>query len=159
FGVGERGVEAGQFLGAFAYAPFECLIRPFQRFGRFDAGSDVREGGHYSAIRHSVCADFDHDTLGETLQKPLLPPNKPFGLCAHELVTIARGSPGTLVVSVQDIRQPRSDTDQARWQIENFTELPVPADQLQILVEDGDSLPDVIECGLKDFTIVLNCGV
>ncbi len=41
-------------------------------------------------------------------------------------------------------------------QIENFAELPVPADQLQFLVEDGDALAHVIERGLQNLPVVVD---
>ena len=44
-------------------------------------------------------------------------------------------------------------------QIEDFAELPVPADQRQVLVEHGDALAHVIERGLQDFAIVVDRGV
>ena len=37
FGVGERGVETRQFLGAFPHAAFQRLIRPLEGLGGFDA--------------------------------------------------------------------------------------------------------------------------
>ena len=41
---------------------------------------------------------------------------------------------------------------------EDFTELPVPAHQLQLLVEHRDSLAHMVERGLEDFTVVVDCG-
>ena len=48
---------------------------------------------------------------------------------------------------------------EARRQIENFAELPVPADQLQLLVEHGDALAHVVERGLQYRAVVLDRGI
>ena len=59
-------------------------------------------------------------------------------------------------VEAQDLGEPDADADQARRQIEDLAELPVPADQLQVLVEHRDALAHVVERGLQDFAVVLD---
>ncbi len=49
-----------------------------------------------------------------------------------------------------------ADARQLVRQIENFAELPVPADEVEVLVEDRDALADMIERGLQDFAIVMD---
>ena len=46
-----------------------------------------------------------------------------------------------------------------RRQVEDLAELPVPADQLQVLVEHRDALAHVVERGLQDFAVVVDRGV
>ncbi len=46
-----------------------------------------------------------------------------------------------------------------RRQRQNFDELPVRADQLQIRVEHRDALPHMIQCGLQDLAIEMRRGV
>ena len=43
--------------------------------------------------------------------------------------------------------------------VEDLAELPVPADQMQVLVEHRDALPHVIERGLQDFAVVVDRGI
>ena len=61
-----------------------------------------------------------------------------------------------LGIVAQDLVEPDADAGQARRQIENLAELPVPADQLQVLVEHRDALAHVVERGLQDFAVVLD---
>ncbi len=49
--------------------------------------------------------------------------------------------------------QRNSDLHEMQRQPENFTELPVRADQLQIRVEDGNALAHMVQRGLQDFTV------
>ncbi len=44
-------------------------------------------------------------------------------------------------------------------QIENLTELMIPANQPQIFVKHCDTLTHMIKCGLQDFAIVVDCGI
>ena len=80
-------------------------------------------------------------------------------LRVHEFVDAVGHDVAAPAVEMQDIGQPDADPDQARRQVENFAELPVPADQLQVLVEHRDALAHVIERGLQDFAVVLDRGI
>jgi hypothetical protein len=62
-------------------------------------------------------------------------------------------------VEAQDVGKADAGAHQARRQIQDFAELPVPADQLQILVKDSDALPHVVKRRLQDFPVVLDCRV
>ena len=46
-----------------------------------------------------------------------------------------------------------------RRQAENFAELPVGADQLQIRIEHGDALPHMVQRGLQDLAVEMKRGV
>ena len=59
----------------------------------------------------------------------------------------------------QDLVQPGADADHVLRQIENFAELPVPADQLQVLVEHRDAFAHMLERGLQDFAVVMDRGI
>ena len=64
-----------------------------------------------------------------------------------------------LGIEPHDLVEPDADADEFRGQIENFAELPVPADQLQVLVEYRDALAHVVERGLQYFAVVLDRGI
>jgi hypothetical protein len=51
------------------------------------------------------------------------------------------------------IPQRNSDLHQVRRQPQNFAELPVRTDQLQIGVEHGDALPHMVQRGLQDLAV------
>ena len=59
----------------------------------------------------------------------------------------------------QDVAEPGAEPRQLVRQIENLAELPVPADQRQILVEYGDALSDMIERSLQHFAVVVDRGM
>ena len=59
----------------------------------------------------------------------------------------------------EDFPQRNSELDQMRRQAENFAELPVGTDQLQIRIEHGDALPHMVQRGLQDLTIEMKRGV
>ena len=61
-----------------------------------------------------------------------------------------------LGVVAQDFVEPDADAGERRRKVEDLAELPVPADQLQVLVEHRDALAHVIERGLQDFAVVLD---
>jgi hypothetical protein len=66
------------------------------------------------------------------------------------------GPRSAAAIEAQDVGKANAGANQARWQIEDLAELPVPANQLQVLVEDGDALPHVIERSLQNFAVVLD---
>ena len=76
--------------------------------------------------------------------------------CRVEIPGVARALLGDMA---QDLVERDADAGEPVRQIEDFAELPVPADQLQLLVEHGDALPHVVERGLQDFAIVVDRGV
>ena len=59
----------------------------------------------------------------------------------------------------QNVVERDADARQFVRQIEDVAELPVPADQGQVLVEHGDALAHVIERGLQDFAVVVDRGI
>ncbi len=159
FALGARqgGIQPREFLGALAHAPLERFVGALQRFGRLHAGGDVGEGGDDAAVRHMVGAHLDHHAgLGEALEERLAAGDVALDLRLHEIVDAVGGDVAAPAVEVQDIGEPAADADQAWRQIEDFAELPVPADQLQVLVEYRDALTHVVERGLQDFAVVLN---
>ena len=128
-GAGERHVEQCQFLGALAHAPLQRFVGALERLGGFDARRDVGEGGDDAAIRHVVGAHLDHHAgLGEALHEQFLAGDVALDLRAHEVFYAIRRDVAALTVEAQNVGERHADTDQARRQIENFTELPVPAD-------------------------------
>ena len=55
----------------------------------------------------------------------------------------------------QNLVERDADPRQAVRQIEDFAELPVPADQLKVLIEHGDALAHVVERGLQNLAVVV----
>jgi hypothetical protein len=53
----------------------------------------------------------------------------------------------------QNLPEWNADLYDLRWQAEQFAELPVGDDELQVGVKDGDALADVIERSLQNFAI------
>ena len=136
---------------------FERLVGARQRLGGFDARRDVGEGRDEAAVRHAVGAHLDHQAaLGEALAERLAAGEIAIEPRADRVIDrfgVAAGAPG---IVAQDFVEPGAAADQARRQVENVAELPVPADQSQILVEHRDALPHVVERGLQDFAVVLD---
>src|SRR3974390_79317 len=141
------------------YAPLQCLVRSFERFRRLDAGGDISESGDDAAIRHTIGAHLDHDALGESFKEWLVARHVAFDLRLHEVLDALRSFVTAPAVEAQNVGQSNAGTDQARWQVENFAELAIPADQLQVSVEHRDTLTHVIKGGLQDFTVVLGGGI
>ena len=75
---------------------------------------------------------------------------------ARNLRRRGRRNVAAIAVEAQDVGQPDADANQARRQIKDLAELPVPADQLQLLVEHRDALTHVVERSLQDFAVVLD---
>ena len=59
----------------------------------------------------------------------------------------------------KNLAQRDPDLHQMRRQYEEFAELPVRADQLQIGVEHGDALPHMVQRGLQDLAVEMQCGM
>ncbi len=59
----------------------------------------------------------------------------------------------------EDFPQGHPDLHEVRRQPQNFAELAVRADQLQIGVEHGDALPHMVQRGLQYLTIEMKGGV
>ena len=97
--------------------------------------------------------------LGEALEERLAARNVARELRVHEFVDAAGAHVAAAAVEAQDLGEPGAGADQARRQIEDFAELPVPADQLQVLVEHRDALAHMVERRLQDFAVVLNGGI
>ena len=105
FGMRERSVEASQFLGSFPHAPFQCFIRPLEGLGRLNAGGNVGERGDDAAVRHSVCADFDHHALRGSRQERLAAGNVALKLRLDEFLGPVDGAFAAPAVEAHDVRQ------------------------------------------------------
>ncbi len=157
FGARERDVEPRQLLGALLDAAFEVFVGAFQRFGRLDARRHVGRGGDEAAVRHVVGADFDHEAaLGEALADRLAAGEVALDAVVHEVFDAPGPERALFAVVAQDFVEPDADARECQRQVENFAELPIPADELQVLVEHRDALAHVIERGLQDFAVVLD---
>ncbi len=115
-------------------------------------------GRHQAAVGHAVGADFDDQAaVGETLQHGLVA-----RVACDAVVDERLGGAGTeralLGVAAQDFVEADADAGEVGRQIENVAELPVPADQLKVLVEHRDALAHVIERLLQDFAVVVDRG-
>ena len=62
-------------------------------------------------------------------------------------------------VKAHDLVERGADSGELRRQLQDFAELPIPADQLQVLVEHRDALAHVVERGLQDFAVVVDRGI
>ena len=161
FGLGlgarERVVEPGQFLGAFLDAPFQLFVGALQRFGGFHARRHVGAGRDEAAVRHVVGAHFDDQpALGEALADRLRAREIALDALMHEVLDAAGAERAAFAVVAQDFVEPDADAGERERQVEDFAELPVPADELQVLVEHRDALAHVVERGLQDFAVVLD---
>ena len=156
----ELGIEPGEFAGALAHAALQRRIGALQRFGRLHARRDVGKGRDQAAVRHAVRTHFDHQAaFGEAFEERLGFATI-FGDALGDKFVDASGVALAMLGDVaQDILERDADAGQFVRQIENFAELPVPADQRQLLVEHGDALPHVIERGLQDFAVVVDRGI
>ena len=81
--------------------------------------------------------------------------NVAFELFAHERLDALGRDVAAFGVIAQDVVEPDPGAGQARRQVENIAELPVPADQPQVLGEHGDALAHMIERCLQDLAVVL----
>ena len=156
-GALELGVEPRQLLGALAHAALERLIGALERLGRLHARRDVGEGRDQAAVGHAVGAHLDHQAaLGKALEERLASRR----VAGDALATSVDRRPASCArcsrVEAQDLVERDADAGEPMRQIEDFAELPVPADQLQVLVEHGDALAHVVERGLQDFAVVVD---
>ena len=156
-GALELGIEPRQFAGALAHAPLQRRIGALQRFGRLHARRDVGKSRHQAAVGHAVRPHLDHQgAFGEALEEGLDLGGVFGDALGDEFVDgpgAALAVPGDVA---QDVVERDADAGQFVRQIEDFAELPVPADQHQVLVEYRDALADVIERGLQDFAVVVD---
>ena len=159
-GLRQLGVQSGQFLGAVAHALFQRRVGAFQRLGGLEARRDVGEGDDETAARHPVGADFnDHVAVGQALQV-----GRAFGGVGlqpslQQRVGIALVGRADSAHEFQDFLQRDAELYQMRRQREDFAELGVRADQLQIGVEHRDALPHMVQCGLQDLAVEMQRGV
>ena len=122
-----------------------------------DGRRDVGRGGDDAAVRHVVGAHLDHQpAIGEALEERFVVGDVVREPLAHELVDRAGAERALPGVVAQDLVERDADPGQLRRQVEDFAELPVPADQPQVLVEHRDALADVVERGLQDFAVVVD---
>ena len=132
----------------------------FQRLGGFEARRDVGEGGDDAAVRHPVGAHFDHEpALGKPLQERLGRGRIAREPVANQDIDVACAVNPVDGVEAQEFVEPRADPDDFLRQPENLSELPVPADELHVLVEHRDRFADMLERGLQDFAVIVDGGV
>src|SRR5215471_19616509 len=155
----ECGVESSQLLGAFVHAPLQRFVGALQRLRSFDARRNVRVGRDDAAVWHAVGANLDHQALREALQEGLIAGDVALDLHANEFLNVRRSNVAARAVETQNVGEPNTHANQAWRQIEDFAELPVPADQLQFLVKYGDALAHVIKRRLQNLAVVLNCRI
>ena len=70
---------------------------------------------------------------------------KPF---AHESIGATFVRSGLLGVEAQDVVEPGAEPSELRRQCEDLAELTIPANEVQLLVEDRDALANMVERGL-----------
>ena len=151
-------LSRGQLLGALLHAAFERFVRAFELLRRLHARRDVGEGRDDAAVRHAVRAHLhDQVALGEALEERLAAGDVARDALAHQrLRPRRRPSAPRAGVEAQDLVERRADAGELRRQFEDLAELPVPADQVQLLVEHRDALAHVVERGLQDFAVVVD---
>ena len=74
-------------------------------------------------------------------------------------VAVAEGRRVEGAHEFQDFPERNADLDEMQRQAEDFAELPVRADQLQIRVEHGDALPHMVQRGLQYLAVEMQRGV
>ena len=159
-GVRQFGIQPGEFLGAVAHALFQRRIGALQRFGGLEARGDVGEGDDEAAARHPVGADLDHHVaVGQALQIGLALGGVGGQPSLQQRVGVAEAGRADGSHEFEDFPQGDADLHQMRRQRENFAELAVRADQLQIGVEHRDALPHMVERGLQDLAVEMQRGM
>ena len=156
-GAAELGVQPFQFAGAFAYPPFQRLVGALERLGRLNRRGDVGEGDDDAAVRHVIGTDFDDEiAVGKAFEKRFRRVDIARQPLMHQFVDFAGPEGAFSRVEAQDVVEADADPHHVGRQIENLAELAVPADELHVLVEDGNALAHVIERGLEDFAVVMD---
>ena len=154
-GASQRGVEAGEFLGALPHAPLQGLVGALQGLGGLDARSDVGERRHQAAVRHAIGAHL-HDKTAIAFEDRSNPGYVSRDALGDQFFEAVAAELVALGVEADDFVESGSNPDQVRRQVQDLAETPIPADQVQTLVEHGDALADVIERRLQDLAIVLD---
>ena len=159
-GLGQLRIQAGQFLGTVAHALFQRGIGAFQRFGGLEARRDVGKGDDQSAAGHPVRSHLDHHvTIRQTFQIGFALGGVGGQTPLQQLLAIAEVGRVDRAHEFEDFPQRNSDLDQVRRQPENFAELPVRTNQLQIGIEHRDTLPHMVQRGLQDLAVEMKRGV
>jgi hypothetical protein len=159
-GTTEFRIEAGQFFGALLYPPLKRFVGALEFFRGLHGWGDVRKGGYDPAVRHWIRTHFhDQIAVGKTLQERFAVVHVPREPLAHERVSRLFIGGAPLGVEAQDVVERSADPGELRRQCEDFTELAIPADEVQILVKHRNALPHMVERGLQDLAIVMNSGV
>ncbi len=160
--LGERQfrIQSRQLLGAVAHALFQRGVGALQRLGRLEGRRDVGKGDDKTAAGHPVGAHLDHHVpIGQTLQIGLalggIGGQPPF----HQSILLAEVRRRDGRHEFKDFAQGNPDLDQMRRQAQDFAELAVGADQLQVGVEHGDALPHMVQRGLQYLAVEMQRGV
>ena len=134
------------------------LVGALQRLGRLHARRDVGEGGDDAAVRHAVGAHLDRPGRARRSARGTARCRRRSRASRSRTSVVDRAGAerALLGVEAQDLVERDADARQLRRQIEDFAELPVPADQPQVLVEHRDALAHVVERGLQDFAVVVD---
>ena len=104
-----------------------------------------------------IGADFDHQpALGKAFEERL-----DLGGVFGDALGDGRVEILLVMVAVlgdvtQNLVERDADAGEAVRQIENLAELPVPAHQIEVLVEHGDALAHVVERGLQNLAVVVD---
>jgi hypothetical protein len=159
-GLRQFGIQARQLLGAVAHALFQRRIGAFQRFGGLEARGDVREGDDEAAARHPVGADLDHHVaVRQALQIGLALGGVGIQPPLQQRVGAAEGRMADGAHEFEDFLQGDAELHEMRRQREDFAELGVRADQLQIRIEHRDALAHMVQRGLQDLAVEMQRGV
>ena len=147
-GAFERGVEPSQLCGAFAHPPLQGCIGALKGLGRLHARRDIGEGGHQTAVGHAVGANLDNKIASRHALQERCGVGSIFSDALGDELVDTGVLTALLRDMAQDVAERDADAGQFMRQVEDFAKLPIPADQRQLLVEDGYSLADMIERGL-----------
>ena len=145
-------VEARQLGRAAAHPLLQRLVGPLQGKVRLDAGGYVGIGGDHPPVRHRIGAQFQRAAAGRQLHLPRSRKGRQpiqHRHSARRRDITARGK------EIEDLVERHADLSHMVGQIEQGAVLPVPADQPEIAIEDGNALLHLVERRLQQVAIVL----
>ena len=159
-GAAELRIEASQFFGALLHPPLQRLIGALELLRGLHAGSNVRKSRDDATVRHRIGTHFhDQVALGEALQKRLAAVDVTAELLTHERISSLLIGRALLGMEAHNVVERSANPSQLRGQRKDLPELPIPANEKEILVEYRDALAHLVERGLQDLTVVMNGGV
>ncbi len=155
-GPGQLAVEARQLRRALGDALFQQRIGHLQRLGGRHPLGDVGEGNHHAAAGHARGARLQHRAIGLEAHLKRLEGFRNKGKLARQRFLRRAGWPCRVDDIAQNVLQRRAHPAHVRRQPQQVAELPVPADQLVIAVEDADALAHVVDGRLQQVAVVLD---